>query len=66
MKQYHTLLIKYDNQWFIEFGDYDRESVEEEAEEYRGEQKIITTSENQKEIDSVVNSMNTELAKKGK
>ena len=57
---YYTLLIKYENKWFIEFGDYDRQVVEEEAEEFnhRLKQKIITTSDSQPEIDRVVNELN--------
>ena len=57
---YYTLLIKYEDKWFIEFGDYDRQVVEEEAEEFshRLEQKIITTSDSQREIDRVVNELN--------
>lgn len=65
---YHTLLVycRVNKFWFVEFGDHNYQVVKQEQKDcYEYEKcKIITTSENQKEIDSVVNSMNTELAKK--
>ena len=65
---YYTLLIKQNksNKWRIEFGDFDRETVEEERDitwrEGLGctlkDTKIIKTSESQKEIDAEVKRLN--------
>ena len=65
---YYTLLIKGNrsNKWRIEFGDFDRETVEEERDitwrEGLGctlkDTKIIKTSESQKEIDAKVAKLN--------
>ena len=70
MKTYYTLL-KFDRhiaKWIIVFGDYDRETVEEELEDYKADYgssveaefysrpiyKIITTSDAQTDIEAKV------------
>tara|TARA_Y100001938_G_scaffold134486_1_gene195042 strand:- start:449 stop:631 length:183 start_codon:yes stop_codon:yes gene_type:complete len=58
--QYHTLLVYYNNQWFIEFGDYDYKTVVEERQcSYADERcKIITTTDDQASIDKAVANLN--------
>ena len=64
---YYTLLIKNieTNLWGVEFGDFDRETVEDEKDYWRDSEgymgsriKIIKTSESQKEIDEIVAILN--------
>ena len=74
-EKYYTLLIKYieGNLWGVEFGDFDRKTVEDERDYWRNcvintwrdpegymgpRTKIITTSESQKEIDAIVAKLN--------
>lgn len=65
-RKYHTLLSRdnADSPWRIEFGDFDRETVEQERAEYRDNGakastlKIITTGAAQKDIESVVATLN--------
>jgi hypothetical protein len=55
-----------DNPWGIAFGDYDLETVKAERDEYRDkgwkakELKIITTTDQQTDIDAAVRSLNDE------
>lgn len=71
-KTYFTLIcfMTVMNRWEIVFGDYDRETVEDEAEtieldKYLSKKKIISSGDTQKEIDAKVEEINTlERAKK--
>lgn len=61
MAKYHTLLANYDGQWCIEFGAYDRVDVVNEAMTYTDNNiltKIITTSPEQKAINTAVDDLN--------
>ena len=60
---YFTLLVRFDefDSWSIQFGDYDRETVLAESEEYSGgcyATKIILTYDDQASIDAMVNKLN--------
>lgn len=62
MKKYHTLLIRdEDGRWCAEFGDYDKQMVKMEAEEYSEKTKIITTDHEQSSIDAKINSLNMDV-----
>ena len=65
---YYTLVV-YDiehKQWFNEFGDYDKQCVAEEMDEYiygyhdikPKNIKILKTTDNQKDIDSAITKLN--------
>ena len=63
---YYSLLVRFDefDTWSIQFGDYDREVVQDELTEYEGNcfaVKIISTPDDQASIDLVVDNMNREL-----
>ena len=61
---YYTLLIRQDNRWYIEFGDYSKHLVYEEKREwqYNGtlkkDTKVIRTLEDQSEVDKAVKLIN--------
>ncbi|HDY88240.1 hypothetical protein LCGC14_2091570 [marine sediment metagenome] len=62
-RKYHTLLVKYEkgDKWEIAFGDFDKKVVQqEELDSYMDvyQALIITTSEEQVEIDSKVKRFN--------
>jgi hypothetical protein len=62
-KCYHTLVIKEDGFWSPQFGDYDRETVESEADEYRRDLPsssilIISTNDDQASINQGVAKLN--------
>lgn len=68
---YYTLLIREDKggPWMIAFGDYDKETVIEERDDYREHfhqkqnMKIVTTrTARQSEIDTVLRKLNHERA----
>jgi len=69
-RKYHTLLERsFDGApWGIAFGDYDRETVDSERQEYRANGakasnlKMITTGARQGEIDSAVSLLNAKYA----
>lgn len=70
-KAYHTLIAFNGDKWGIEFGDYCRETVEDEMESYldSGEYKknslrIIRTSDKQADIDSAVARLNSGIGVK--
>lgn len=76
-KNYYTLLLFHTDtkKWGIEFGDYDREAVEDERDILFGhgdllglerpKTQIISTSDKQEEVDAKVEEINTlERAKK--
>ena len=67
-ENYFTLVV-YDiehKQWFNEFGDYDKECVADEMDDYihgyldikPKHVKILKTSDNQKEIDAAITKLN--------
>lgn len=65
-KAYFSLLVRFDefDQWSIQFGDYDRETVQQEATEYEGGSyavKIINTAANQESINEKVAKFNNLL-----
>lgn len=73
MRRYYTLLVKeltdeWQPRWVIEFGDYDRETVEDELQTVmdsydrkRRDLKIIATSDKQEDIDAKVAELNARL-----
>lgn len=65
-KAYFSLVVRFDefDQWSIQFGDYDRETVQQEATEYEGgcyAVKIIKTADTQASIDEKVEKLNSLL-----
>ena len=68
VEKYYTLLVRHDHpkaQWSIEFGDWDRGTVADEADEYRSiatgtRTKIIATDGTQSAIDAKVAKLNSE------
>lgn len=74
-RKYYTLLSKgnevhHNGEWVIEFGDYDRETVEAERDEQRDAAKarqervsfkIITTGDKQADINAAVAKLNEAL-----
>ena len=46
MKNYYYLLEKIDGDWHVSFGDYDLETVKDEAETIDNKTKIVTAVEN--------------------
>lgn len=71
-RPYYTLLSRdsghpVTNQWTIEFGDYDRPTVESELEDYLDHDwkakdlKIITTTGQQADIEAMVRELNERL-----
>ncbi len=64
MPKYYMLAIKMDGKWSPEFGDYDRETVEQEKDSFnfnydRDEMKIFMThDDSQCSIDKCINRMN--------
>ncbi len=67
-RKYHTLLSRegFGFPWRIEFGDFDRETVDSERQEYRdngakaANLKVITTGARQGDIDSAVSLLNAD------
>lgn len=62
-KPYHTLLVKHNrgDRWSIEFGDYSRKVVKQEAEDSYSDAHrttIITTADNQAAIEDAVARLN--------
>lgn len=61
---FSLLTLEDDFQWYIQFGDYDREVVEDEYQEYRDNGhkakrlKIIATGSSQDEINAAVRELN--------
>jgi hypothetical protein len=67
-RTYHTLLSRdaRTGRWCIEFGDYDRSTVEDELEDYldhgyrRNQLRIIKTGDHQQDINAAVDALNAE------
>jgi hypothetical protein len=62
-KPFYSLLVKFEKgqPWSVQFGDYDRETVEDEAEDSYSDTfktRIICTGPSQVEIDAKVFSLN--------
>lgn len=62
-RDYYTLLIREDGRWTIQFGDYDRDVVEQEAEDSYGDtrkrdRKIIRTSVRRADVEAHVAMLN--------
>lgn len=63
-RRYFTLVVKGDGRWSPEFGDYDRDVVVAEVDDYRsqgytaGRLKIIETADAQTAIDTAVRRLN--------
>ncbi|WQZ00314.1 hypothetical protein Shy_CDS0037 [Escherichia phage Shy] len=59
-KQYFSLLTKTDGVWSVQFGDYDRECVEQERDDSYSDEKcrIIKTDDTQAAIDAAVAKLN--------
>ena len=58
---YYSLVLfdKENGYWHVEFGDYDRRTVKDEAAEYFGQRKkIIKTADDQKAINAAVDQLN--------
>lgn len=70
-RRYHTLAVREDGRWAPQFGDYDRETVEAERDDYRhGSQgikardlRIVTTGPTQADIDAAIAKLNAAGAK---
>lgn len=63
MKTYYTLAVIHSLRWEPEFGSYDRDEVELEREGYNDagySTKILTTGDQQHEIDKAIAELNTE------
>ena len=63
MAKYHTLLINEGNRWEIAFGDYDKDTVLDEKDEYwhlpARQLKVITTGDTQGDIAAKVKQLNS-------
>jgi hypothetical protein len=62
-RKYFTLAIKEDGVWAPQFGDYDRECVEQErvdtyAEHKKANWRILATSGHQRDINAAVAALN--------
>lgn len=63
-KKYFSLVVKEDGRWSVQFGDYDRECVESERDDYadRGHKasalRILATADSQAAIDLAVGKLN--------
>lgn len=62
-RKYHSLLLRTDGRWGVEFGDYDRQCVADERDEYSRDYpardlKIITTGDAQADINAAVEKLN--------
>lgn len=63
-RKYHTLAVREDGRWAPQFGDYDRETVDSEREEYRDkghkarDLRIITTGDTQAAINAGIANLN--------
>lgn len=64
-KAYFSLIVRFDrgDRWAVQFGDYDRETVQAEAEEYGDAYrvKIIKTAPDQSAINLAVALQNAKL-----
>lgn len=65
-KDYFSLVVRFDefDTWSVQFGDYDKETVQQESTEYEGgcyAVKIIKTAANQESIDEKVAKLNNLL-----
>jgi hypothetical protein len=64
-KSYYSLLILQDGKWCIHFGDYDRQVVEDEKQDFQEsygaacKMKIISTGDSQPDIDAKVAELNS-------
>lgn len=63
-KSYYTLLMFVDGKWFIHFGDYEKEVVEDELADFKdsapkAKLKIIRTGDSQAAIDAKVAELNS-------
>lgn len=65
MKKYYTLVTCEDGgPWAVQFGDYDKQTVRDEQEDYcdggipRRYTKIITSGDSQADIDAAVKELN--------
>lgn len=67
MRPYYILVVKQEGRWGVEFGDYDRQTVEQEREDvcyqHDGPQKqntrvVMAASSKQAAIDTAVSKLN--------
>ena len=62
-KNYYTLVVRENDQWSPQFGDFNKEVVNDEMDDSYGEYKkkdlrVICTSESQEQIDTEVRNLN--------
>lgn len=64
VKSYHSLLVKENGKWSVQFGDYSKQVVIDEQQDMKESygkayvSKIITTNPDQASIDEAVQSLN--------
>lgn len=68
-RNYYTLVVREDDQWNVQFGDFDKEVVNDEMDASYGEYKkkdlrVICTAESQEQIDTEVRNLNLEIESK--
>ena len=62
-KNYYTLVVRENDQWNVQFGDFNKEVVNDEMDDSYGEYKkkdlkVICTAESQEQIDTEVRNLN--------
>ena len=62
-RNYYTLVVREDDQWLVQFGDFNKEVVNDEMDDSYGDYKkkdlkIICTAESQEQIDTEVRNLN--------
>lgn len=68
-RTYYTLAIRRDGKWSPEFGDYDRDNVNDEWESYfhgdcvpRDDLRIVTSGDAQADVDAAIAALNEAAA----
>lgn len=60
VKRYYTLAVKEDGVWYAQFGDYDKETVKQEAEDsWDGyKTRIVSSEASQVAIQAAIDALN--------
>lgn len=63
MKKYFTIAFFDNGRWYIDFGDYDKETVKQEIDDSYSDYKtkIITTTKGHTELMAKLNKLNEDL-----
>lgn len=63
---YHNLFLYMDGYWSLQFGDYDRKTVQDELDDYRDKGfykkalRIVTTNDDQASINAAIDKINAD------